>query len=1194
MKENEKWYNLCFGVVACIFLNYAGKLIGQRMELPLWLDSYGTVLTAYLYGPVCGAIVGMSVNIVYGIMYSYTHIIYGIISVSIGIVVGILTKKGWFENLFGTLSIGFILTVNSVLISVPCNYIFYDGQVGNTWGDGVIALFESIGINRLVSHIAGQFYIDFLDKVLMCLCLYILIRISRNVKEKNKSADTKKAKQVSAMLLIIALCTELIAGAGMTSLAAEEKTTIDFDRYVQTIYNNENGLPGGKANDLAQTNDGIVWVGTYGGLYRYNGTQFKLMDEFESVKNANCLYTDEAGRLWIGTNDSGLSICINDDIANVLDVRDGLGADSVRCITQGSDGKYYVGTTGALSVVTLSGGLSVEKNIDDIDYAYSISADKNGNVAVVTDDGELFLLQEGTVAAHYQNQANAYTCCRFTEDGSLYVGTQEGSILRFEVKQKKLTKKKTISCTGITSIASLTEQEGTLYICAHNGAGYLDEAGRYHAIKTNQFNSSLEHMLIDYQGNYWFASSRLGLLRMCQSVFTDINIETGLKNGVVNSTASWNGNLYVGMDEGLAIVDLDKNHVLSDSLTERLQDTRIRNLFVDSQNNLWITTAGKGIYQVSPDAEVTVYNETKHVNGRRFRSIIELPDGTIMVSGDSGITYIKDGVVTGTIGSDDGLDNPKLLCLLACADGSVLAGSDGSGIYRIRDGKVTQHYTKEDGLSSGVVMRFAASAEDEGIFIVTSNSLSYMDKEGTIRELTNFPYYNNFDVVERQDGMLFVLSSAGIYVVDKNSLLEGRTLEYKLLNAKMGLTKGLTPNSWNYMDAKDNLYLSTDTGVVTFNLNEYNAAVRSYRMYVKAIKVDDSIVTVERGEPTVLARGVNRIEIIPEVLNYSVDDPYVSIWLEGFDKAPKVMRQSELTNIVYTNLSTNTYMFHLAVLDDKGQSVVAESTYTIEKEKEIYDYWWFRAYVVVVFALAMFYIAWLVIRTQIQRTIAMQKRELELAKNQIEMGNETVLTIARTVDAKDENTSQHSVRVSEYSVLIAKRLGFDDVQCETLRKTALLHDIGKIGIPDRVLNKPSRLDDEEYAIMKSHVVKGAEILKKFTLIDNVQEGALYHHERYDGKGYVHGLKGEEIPLNARIIGIADAFDAMTANRVYRKKLDFDFVLGELKKGRGTQFDPKLVDIMLSLIEEGVIDVSKLYEPSGADASDNHKNKGAKA
>ena len=869
---------------------------------------------------------------------------------------GVCAKRRWFEHLFGTLSVGFLLTLVSVVVSVPCNYIFFDGQIENVWGDGIIALFTSIGINSLVSHIAGQFYIDFLDKVLMCLCLYFLIKIFRKIKKKKNKKETER---VAATLLAIVLTVQLLFTYGGTSYAADETGAIDFDRYVQTIYNNENGLPGGKANDIAQTTDGVLWIGTYGGLYRYNGAQFTLMDNFESVKNANCLYTDEAGRLWIGTNDSGLSICINDNIANVLDESDGLGADSVRCITQGADGRYYIGTTGSMSVVTLSGGLSVDTNIEEIVYAYSVSADTEGNVAVVTDEGVLYLVRGTEVVASYQNKENGYTCCQFTEDGSLYVGTEGNKIIRYAV-------------------------------------------------------------------------------------------------------------------------------------------------------------------------------------------------------------------------TEDGLDNTKLLCLMECTDGSVLAGSDGAGIYRIQDGKVTGHYSKEDGLSSGVVMRLVKSMNEEGAFVVTSNSLSYMDADGNIRECTNFPYYNNFDVVERQDGTLFVLGSAGIYVVDKKELLEGGALEYKLLNAKMGLQKSLTPNSWNYMDADENLYLSTDTGVVKFNLNQYDVATRSYRMYVKTIKIDDTIVKVERGEPTILERGVNRIEIVPEVINYSVNDPYVSIWLEGFDKEPKVVRQSELTNVVYTNLATNTYIFHLAVLDSKGQSVVAESTYTIKKEKEIYDYWWFRLYAIFVFALAMFYMAWLVIRTQIQRTIAMQKRELELAKNQIEMGNETVLTIARTVDAKDENTSQHSVRVSEYSVLIAERLGYNAEQCETLRKTALLHDIGKIGIPDRVLNKPSRLDDEEYEIMKSHVVKGAEILKKFTLIDNVQEGALYHHERYDGKGYVHGLKGEEIPLNARIIGIADAFDAMTANRVYRKKLDFDFVLGELKKGRGTQFDPKLVDIMLSLIEEGVIDVTSLY------------------
>ena len=100
-----------------------------------------------------------------------------------------------------------------------------------------------------------------------------------------------------------------------------------------------------------------------------------------------------------------------------------------------------------------------------------------------------------------------------------------------------------------------------------------------------------------------------------------------------------------------------------------------------------------------------------------------------------------------------------------------------------------------------------------------------------------------------------------------------------------------------------------------------------------------------------------------------------------------------------------------------------------------------------------------------------------------------------------------------------------------------MHDIGKIGIPDSVLNKPGRLTDEEYAVMKSHVTKGAEILKGITSIAHIVEGARYHHERYDGSGYAEGLKGEEIPLSARIIGIADAFDAMTANRVYRKRQD---------------------------------------------------------
>ena len=220
--------------------------------------------------------------------------------------------------------------------------------------------------------------------------------------------------------------------------------------------------------------------------------------------------------------------------------------------------------------------------------------------------------------------------------------------------------------------------------------------------------------------------------------------------------------------------------------------------------------------------------------------------------------------------------------------------------------------------------------------------------------------------------------------------------------------------------------------------------------------------------------------------------------------------------------------------------------------------------------------------------MALQQAKLSLALQQIQMGNETILAIAKTVDAKDIRTSQHSQRVSDYSVMIAREYGFSKDELENLRKSALLHDIGKIGIPDAILNKPARLTDEEYGIMKTHVTRGAEILKDFTLIEHAVDGARYHHERYDGRGYPDHLSGKEIPLYGRIIAIADAFDAMTANRVYRKQQDFDYVMGELKRGRGTQFDPELLDIFLKLIDDGMIDIKALYSTKTPAAEESQK------
>ncbi len=183
-------------------------------------------------------------------------------------------------------------------------------------------------------------------------------------------------------------------------------------------------------------------------------------------------------------------------------------------------------------------------------------------------------------------------------------------------------------------------------------------------------------------------------------------------------------------------------------------------------------------------------------------------------------------------------------------------------------------------------------------------------------------------------------------------------------------------------------------------------------------------------------------------------------------------------------------------------------------------------------------------------------------------------TFVRFVDAKDTYTRGHSKRVAMYAKEIATRMKLQEDEVQNIYYIGLLHDVGKISIPDTVLNKPGKLTDEERLIIQSHTVAGGNMLKNFTSIPGVREGALYHHERYDGTGYPEGLKGNDIPLYARIICIADSYDAMSSSRVYRRHLNRDEVIEELKRCTGTQFDPKIVEYMIDMIMDGYVNIVK--------------------
>lgn len=178
-----------------------------------------------------------------------------------------------------------------------------------------------------------------------------------------------------------------------------------------------------------------------------------------------------------------------------------------------------------------------------------------------------------------------------------------------------------------------------------------------------------------------------------------------------------------------------------------------------------------------------------------------------------------------------------------------------------------------------------------------------------------------------------------------------------------------------------------------------------------------------------------------------------------------------------------------------------------------------------------------------------------------------VQALAASVDAKDRYTHGHSSRVAEYSRAIAARAGFSETEQDSIYMMGLLHDVGKIGIPDAIINKAGRLTDEEFDAIKTHPSVGAEILKNITDYPELLTGARWHHERYDGNGYPDGLAGEDIPEVARIIAVADTYDAMTSNRSYRDAMPQANVRAEIERCSGSQFDPRFAEIMLQMIDE---------------------------
>lgn len=946
--------------------------------------------------------------------------------------------------------------------------------------------------------------------------------------------------------------------------AAEENIS-----YVKTIYNERNGLPTGEANVVLQTADGYIWTGSYGGLIRYDGTNFRNFSKEGAIVSSSirALYEDSKGRLWIGTNDAGVFVYEDDKFSDIPNPED----NSFLCIrgfTEDKNGTVYAASSSGIAAITDDRNLDI--CMDEEVYGqtvYGVASDCYNRIWGAMNDGKCAVLKDGSVIKTVSSDEifdnNDIYCVASDKEGNIYVGSDDKVVAKVEFTSEDMDSSAfqvsyyNLKETSTHNSIKITDDNDIL-VSGLEGAAWISSDENIYEFRKKDDASSVNAMEKDYEGNIWLASSSYGIIKYSRGCYTSPNERAGIENLTVNSVTKGKDRYYIATDQELRMFDGEWKPV-SNSFTDMLRGIRVRQVICDSKGRAWAATYssyGVVCYDESND-KISIYNEDAGLTNTSVRTLYELADGSIAVGTQGGLNIIDDTGVVQSYDDSSGLDNCSILCILQDEDGVIYLGSDGGGIYSIENGTV-KNYGFSEGLLEGVVLRMLKDTEGEGYFVSAGSSLYYWDKT-RFEKLEN---YNRdagsiFDFYEK-DKKLWILQNNGVISIDREQLLSGEKAKTERFGFSYGLTGSLNANTWNYLDETGTLYMATRAGVSEFRFKGVEHCLP--KGIINDVNVDG--ITYEHPGEIRLAASVQRITIDFAVLSYADSDNYVlTYYLDGFDKNKMNADNNKNGAISYTNLPGGDYVFYLDIVNKDNENESYSYKIIFNKDKKITE---LPGFWIICFILLFLFVAGIGIIYAYFRMSRIRKRQEEYRAITVQ----SLQTFAKTIDAKDKYTIGHSIRVARYSRELAKRLGLSEDEQERIYYVGLVHDIGKIGIPDKILNKEGKLTDEEFNIIRKHPLIGGEILKDFTAIEGITDGVKYHHERYDGKGYCEQKKGDEIPLFARIIGVADAYDAMASDRCYRKALSREAIEKELKEGSGKQFDSKIVPHMLNMMSEG--------------------------
>lgn len=940
---------------------------------------------------------------------------------------------------------------------------------------------------------------------------------------------------------------------GISAAAYEAAGEYDYtsDRYIETVYDGNSGFGLSAANAVTESADGYIWIATYSGLVRYDRTNFTLFGSGDGLSSSSIrvCFEDSVGRLWVGSNDRGLFVYENGVFTHLYEDT-ALAQSSVRAVCENRDGNIYAGTTEGLYMIDAH--LAVHRlDYFDGEYVLSLASDIHGKVWGTTSGGRGFILQSGggieRIFERGELSASPLLSVGSAGTGCMYFGTDGSDIIKVTSYRGSTSwDTETLPLICINGIYKSSDDK--IWICSDTGLGYF-ENGIFHELGGLDISESLQNCVCDYEGTLWVTSSRQGVMSLSLGSVATLASATGLTDVTVNAVCFAGGRMFAAANDGLYAYSEADMSPTDAALCAKLSGVRVRGLAADG-DILWIATYrdfGVIRYDTSTE-EILSVTAASGLASDRVRSVRVLSDGSVCAGTNGGISIIsRDGTLQKTYSAADGLSNTTVLST-AEYGGGIWVGTDGGGMFFVKDGKVSSSLLS--GLPSGVILRLCPDSGG-GLLISSGDYLCRLTADGDVYTIdASFGSGSLLDIIE-SDGYIYLLRSGCVAKAAAAELLsDSWTADgFSILQKADGLAGSITANSWQAVKG-GMLFVCTGSGIFVITQSDSGNDMPAPKAVIAAITVDG---TVYRDPYRVISISGDTVRITVE---YAVlterKNVSVSYILDGFENA-FTETDARTGTIGYTNLSGGTYTFRISVDGGEEYSVVNV------KEKALYEQWYVAAGAVLAALAAIYFIIRLIVHIRMKKLMARQKQYRKITE-------EALLAISKTIDAKDTYTNGHSRRVAEISRMLALRLGMSKEEAENVYYTGLLHDIGKIGVPRNILNKPSKLTPEEFEQIKKHPETGYNILKDITTIPYISDGAHYHHEKYDGTGYNHGLRGESIPLIARIIAVADACDAMAIGRIYRPPMQRTDIIEELRRCRGSQFDPKIADIMINYLE----------------------------